>query len=97
MTEQLHWITTDRFEFQLTAAEIESVPRQGPADDAVETLARDPAVRERMAHVSPAELAAELKEYGAWNAVELADHEANIRRMLWLGALDFQENESEEG
>jgi hypothetical protein len=33
-----------------------------------------------------------LKEYGAWDADELADDEQNRHRALWLAAADCQEN-----
>jgi hypothetical protein len=32
-----------------------------------------------------------LKEFGAWDAEELADDEANLRRMLWTASADLQE------
>jgi len=33
----------------------------------------------------------ELFEYGAWDATELANIEANQQRILWLAAGDYQE------
>ena len=33
---------------------------------------------------TPEKLAAELKEYGAWDAEELADDAANWNRIVWL-------------
>jgi hypothetical protein len=41
--------------------------------------------------INPTILSAELKEYGAWSAEELADHSQNIQRILWLAASDIRE------
>jgi hypothetical protein len=38
-------------------------------------------------------LSAELKEYGAWDAEELADHEQNLQRILWLASGDITEQD----
>lgn len=32
-----------------------------------------------------------LREFGAWDAEELADHEANNRRVLWIACCDIKE------
>lgn len=32
-----------------------------------------------------------LREFGAWDADELADDPANLQRLIWLGAGDIQE------
>lgn len=39
---------------------------------------------------------AELKEYGAWDAKELADDDANKERIIWLAAGNIQENARED-
>lgn len=33
-----------------------------------------------------------LWDYGAWNDDELSDHEANLRRIVWLACCDVAEN-----
>jgi hypothetical protein len=33
-----------------------------------------------------------LKEYGAWDAAELSDHEANLTRLLWCACCDIAES-----
>ena len=41
---------------------------------------------------APEPLAAKwLKEFGAWDDEELADHAANVRRVLWLACCDLRE------
>lgn len=32
-----------------------------------------------------------LKAFGAWDAEELADHAANMARLLWIAACDIRE------
>lgn len=39
----------------------------------------------------PDEARKALKNYGAWDDSELEDHEANLRRLLWIAVLDCQE------
>ena len=68
---------------------IDSVPRSGPADDAVGYLAGGYGVQ-----VSEGDLKKYLKEYGAWDADELSDHYANIERLIWLASLECQENDT---
>jgi hypothetical protein len=42
--------------------------------------------------IDPVALRKELAEYGAWDEQELADHEQNIQRILWIAAGDIVEN-----
>ncbi len=39
--------------------------------------------------ISPELLISELKEYGAWGNEELANHEDNLDRLLWLACGDI--------
>ena len=43
----------------------------------------------RLAKIDPAILRDELREYGAWDENELADHDQNLQRLLWLAAGDI--------
>lgn len=43
--------------------------------------------------IKPELLVAELKEYGAWDSVELSDHNANLDRLLWLACGDLVDNQ----
>ncbi len=84
-----------RPELELTQEQVDSVPRQGVVDSAVEALAMQPSIFEQTAQWSDADMRRELDEYGAWDEVELADRQANIRRLLWLSVGDVQENRYE--
>ena len=58
----------------------------GAVDEAVEYWVK------KLGFDVPEPKAAEwLREYGAWDAEELADHEANARRVLWLACGDVKE------
>lgn len=39
--------------------------------------------------VSPDDVRKELKEYGAWDAEELSDDDANWRRLIWISACNI--------
>ena len=36
-----------------------------------------------------------LKEYGAWSPADLCDHQANLKRLLWLWACNCHESPGE--
>jgi hypothetical protein len=76
----------ERFDLELTLEQAQSASHQGRCDDDVEALAREPGVAAQLAALDPLAVAAELREYGAWDDDELADHDANLRRVLWLAA-----------
>lgn len=76
---------------QMTKAQARGASHSGRCDDDVANLLRDPKIARQVAEWDPATLAAELKEYGAWDAEELADHDANVTRMVWLAAGDIAE------
>lgn len=88
----LRWASFNRFEFQMPAEAVESCHHQGTCDSDVEYWA--PKI-ERPASITPEILAAELKEYGAWTAEELADDAQNWRRIIWIAAADIQENKTD--
>lgn len=74
---------------ELTIDQARSASHQGQCDADVEALARVPAIAAQLEAVDPAKLANELREYGAWNDDDLADHTQNLRRFLWLAAGDI--------
>lgn len=76
--------SSGRLELALTREQIDSIPRQGAADDAIAALLQEPSIAAQTAQWGAQTLSAELKEYGAWDDTERADHDANIERMVWL-------------
>ena len=78
----------------LTFADLDQCRRcshPGPCDLDVADLSTDPTIAAQLAAVDPSALRAELQEYGAWSDDELADRAQNLQRLLWLAALDVQE------
>jgi hypothetical protein len=74
----------ERFVIELTREQAESGSHQGQCDDDIAALLLDPAIDAELARIPAADIADELREYGAWDDEELADHDANLSRVLWL-------------
>jgi hypothetical protein len=81
----------DRFSIEMTKAQAESASHSGPCDEDVEGLLNTPKLRRQLAKLDPETLRLTLKEYGAWDAEELADHEQNLHRIVWIAAGDISE------
>lgn len=59
------------------------------APDVAWIRANEPVVEDQLKKLNPEVLKNELREYGAWDHVELADHDANLSRILWLACGDL--------
>ena len=68
-----------RIELQITKAQAASVSHAGRCDSDVEALFTIPAIRRQ------------LNRIDAWDDTELADVEANKRRLLWIAGNDIME------
>lgn len=64
---------------------------QGQCDDDIASLRREPYVAAQLNALDPDRVRRELKEYGAWEPEELADHDANLSRLLWCACCDIRE------
>lgn len=78
----------DRFSIDLPDEAVQDCSHQGQCDADVEAWAGRIA---RPADATPEALAAELKEYGAWDAEQLADDAANWHRIIWIAAGNIKE------
>ena len=85
------YATFNRFELRLTKNQARSGSHQGPCDEDIEWLRREPAIARQLDKLTPATVADELREYGAWDDEELADHDENLSRVLWLACGDIVE------
>ena len=83
-------MTFSRFELELPVEALEACYHQGQCDSDVEYWVDQVSIQ-----VEPSTLAAELKEYGAWDDSQLADHEENKRRILWIAAGDYHDQAGE--
>ena len=84
------WFATGsgRIELQMTLSQARRASHEGACDADVRDLSTHPRIAKQLAAIDPALLRAELTEYG-WDDEELADHEQNIQRLLWLAAGDI--------
>ena len=73
-----------RLEIPLTQAQIDSVCHPGPNDAAVAAIEKP--------QLNPETVRTALREYGAWNSEELADHAANMERIFWVACWDCFDN-----
>ena len=78
-------------ELGLTLEQARSASHSGQCDADVKELSRVPAIAEQLAQVDAETLVCALKDYGAWDTEELADHQQNLQRLLWLAAGDIAE------
>ena len=85
--------SSGRIEIKLTADQAIQGSHPGPCDLDIAELRQDPQIAEQLAQLKPETLRDELKEYGAWDEVELADHEANLDRILWIACGDLMDQE----
>lgn len=83
--------SSGRIELQMTKAQALTCFHPGRCDDDVAALRQVPAIRRQLAKITPDSLISCLAEYGAWDATELADHEQNLHRLVWIAACDISE------
>lgn len=80
-----------RIELQMTLAQARSCSHPGPCDADVALLRQAPAIQRQLNRLKPTLVADCLREYGAWDGDELADHDLNLNRLLWIAANDISE------
>jgi hypothetical protein len=90
------WFTSSsgRIEIKMTLKQAQMASHQGQCDDDVRFLSKMPSIARQLEAIDAETLRGELKEYGAWDAAELADHEQNLQRILWLAAADITEQQT---
>jgi len=80
------WFTTSsgRIELNITKANAAMGSHAGACDDDIERLLQIPSIKRQIDKIPVDLLAAELKEYGTWDEIELSNHEQNKARILWI-------------
>jgi hypothetical protein len=92
----MYWTSSSgRIELKMTLEQAQSVSHSGQCVDDVRALLRVPAIRRQLEKIDAATLAAELKEYGAWDEIERADHPENLMRVLWIAGCDIAEEHTQ--
>ena len=88
------WFTSSsgRIELKMTLVQAQSATHPGPCDADVAALVKARNISWQLSGIKPEVLREELKEYGAWSAEELADHDANLTRLVWIAAGDIVDN-----
>lgn len=88
------WFTSSHgtIEIQMTLAQAQSASHQGQCDADVLALSNHRKIRPQLERIDHEALRNELREYGAWDEQELADHAQNLQRILWIAAGDIVEN-----
>lgn len=91
----MHWYGNYSIHSQMKLAQAESVSHSGQCDRDVLELMRVPAIARQLAKIDPATLAKELREYGAWDTEQLANHMDNLMRLVWLAGCDISEENAQ--
>ncbi len=86
----LYWTYFERFELRMSGEAAAACSHSGSCDDDVAHWAPLVAAQVEKDNFpckpTPELIRAELKEYGAWDAAELADDAQNWQRLVWLAA-----------
>jgi hypothetical protein len=80
-----------RIELQIDLRDAKDCSHSGSCDSDVEWLRSCPYIIEQLSPISPELVANILREYGAWDDGDLADHEANLDRLVWIACCDLAE------
>ncbi|WP_448168667.1 hypothetical protein [Burkholderia ambifaria] len=92
MTQRWFTSSSGRIEFWLYEADARVGYHPGQCDASIAGLRQQRYIVKQLDKVDPAALRDELREYGAWDDVQLADHNENLSRILWLACGDIVEN-----
>jgi hypothetical protein len=79
-------------QLRMTLDQARTASHSGSCDDDVKWLSQRPHIANQLDAIDPALLADELREYGAWDETELADHDQNLQRLVWIAAGDIVDN-----
>lgn len=92
------WFSTSsgRIELELSMAEAETGYHQGACDEDISYLKSLPHIAKQLEGIKPSDLRDELRWYGAWDHEDLADHEANLERLLWIACGEIIDRQFEE-
>lgn len=87
------WVSTSsgRIEINITKAQAAIGSHSGQCDADIAYLRTVPAIRRQLAKIDSALLRDELREYGAWDDVELSAHDVNLSRILWIFCGDIMD------
>lgn len=87
----LYTSSSGRIELRIASEQAFRCSHPGPCDADVLWLSQQPGIAKQLAKLDPNTVRSELYEYGAWDDEELADHQQNLQRLLWLACGDIVE------
>jgi hypothetical protein len=88
----MHWLNgSGIISLQITKAEAAQGAHSGSCDADILELSNRPRIRRQLNKIDREVLKRELDQWGAWDDVELADHEQNLQRVLWIACGDIVE------
>jgi hypothetical protein len=67
----------------------------GACDRDIEELMELDSIKAQLFGIAPQVLSEELKEFGAWDSEELANHQNNLARILWIACGDLVDGRGE--
>ena len=76
---------------KLSVADAEYGSHAGNCDQEIADLRAMPKIKRQLDKIPADNLRAELGDYGAWDDTELADHDENLSRILWIACGDIRE------
>lgn len=85
------WASFERFELTLSADDARTGSHSGACDDDIARLRKLPYISRQLADLGVESVKNELREYGAWDDDELADHDQNLSRVLWLACSNIRD------
>lgn len=80
----------NRFEISMPKQAVLDLGSGGRKDEIIEDWLSSGKIK--FHRTTPENIRQELQEYGAWDEVELADNEANRRRIAWMAASNLYDN-----
>jgi hypothetical protein len=90
--EKTYWSSgCGRIELHIRLDDAQACSHAGQCDSDVEWLRQQPYIIEQLSPISPELVTNILREYGAWDDVDLSDHEANLDRLVWIACCDLAE------
>lgn len=76
---------------EIDIEDAKSGAHQGRCDDDIAALRTLPYIANQLDALDVQTVASIMREYGAWDREELADHDANLSRLLWIACGDLTE------
>jgi hypothetical protein len=88
----MHWSSScGRITLQITKAQAAQGSHQGQCDGDIEALRNIPAIRRQLNKLNQTDVVKVLEMFGAWDDQDLADHDDNLNRLLWIACGDIVE------